>query len=279
MVSKLTVQDHSRIFNGFTYVYPVLSRRSGGISLGINLNINNACNWRCVYCQVDGLVRGKPSMIDLVSFEAELDYMLNLIVNTSFVNDYAPEGLQRFNDISLSGNGEPTLSPQLGQVLVIVEKLKIKYKLDNIKLIVISNGSRVDETLVRTSLAKMSELNGEMWFKIDATNSDDIAKVNQVELSTDSIKKRLAIAVSIIPTKIQTCVFRDKLGKYNISDFAQYWAILQDNAIHIRSVMLYSIARSPALAEGSGLQSATAEYLSSFALYLTNKGLEVDWYV
>jgi len=40
----LTVTDHSRESAGLTYVYPVLSRRSGGVSVGINLNPNNACN-------------------------------------------------------------------------------------------------------------------------------------------------------------------------------------------------------------------------------------------
>ena len=48
-----------------TYVYPVVSRRAGGVSVGINLNPNNACNWRCVYCQVPGLTFGKGPQVDL----------------------------------------------------------------------------------------------------------------------------------------------------------------------------------------------------------------------
>ena len=47
----LTVDDHRRDSAGMRYVYPVLSRRARGVSIGINLNPNNACNWRCVYCQ------------------------------------------------------------------------------------------------------------------------------------------------------------------------------------------------------------------------------------
>ncbi len=34
----LTVEDHSRDSADLTYVYPVLSRRAGGLSVGINLN-------------------------------------------------------------------------------------------------------------------------------------------------------------------------------------------------------------------------------------------------
>ena len=53
----LKVTDHDRNAAGLRYVYPVVSRRAGGVSVGINLNPNNACNWRCVYCQVPRLVR------------------------------------------------------------------------------------------------------------------------------------------------------------------------------------------------------------------------------
>ncbi len=90
MEKILTIADHSRYFKNCTYIYPVVSRRSNGISLGINLNLNNACNWRCVYCQVDGLIRGKPNPIDLVKLEFELDQMLDWIINGTFIQQFAP---------------------------------------------------------------------------------------------------------------------------------------------------------------------------------------------
>ncbi len=48
----LSASDHDRDATGMQYVYAVVSRRAGGVSVGINLNPNNACNWACVYCQV-----------------------------------------------------------------------------------------------------------------------------------------------------------------------------------------------------------------------------------
>ena len=59
-----------------TYVYPVVSRRAGGVSIGINLNPNNACNWRCVYCQVPDLKRGAAPAIELKKFTASLRIQL-----------------------------------------------------------------------------------------------------------------------------------------------------------------------------------------------------------
>ncbi len=56
---KLSPGNHDRDVAGLTYVYPVVSRRAGGVSVGINLSPDNACNWQCVYCQVPDLVRGK----------------------------------------------------------------------------------------------------------------------------------------------------------------------------------------------------------------------------
>ena len=62
----LTIANHDRnIFQG-KYIYPVVSRRAGGLSLGINLNTNNACNWQCIYCEIPNLIRGKPEAIDLL---------------------------------------------------------------------------------------------------------------------------------------------------------------------------------------------------------------------
>ncbi|MDH4285103.1 MAG: radical SAM protein, partial [Gallionellaceae bacterium] len=70
--SKLSINDHSRDSAGLRYVYPVISRRAGGVSVGINLNTNNACNWRCIYCQVPDLHLGSAPPVDLALLEQEL---------------------------------------------------------------------------------------------------------------------------------------------------------------------------------------------------------------
>ena len=66
----LTEASHPRTFRDNVYVYPVLSRRSGGISAGINLNPDKACNFDCIYCQVDRSIKpqetfaGLPKLLD-----------------------------------------------------------------------------------------------------------------------------------------------------------------------------------------------------------------------
>ena len=105
----LSTKDHSRDSAGLTYVYPVISRRSGGLSIGINLNPNNACNWRCVYCQVPNLARGAAPDIDEKRLGDELRGLLNEILTGDFYHRFQIPAEQRvIKDVAISGNGEPT---------------------------------------------------------------------------------------------------------------------------------------------------------------------------
>ena len=57
------IAAHPRSFQENRYVYPVLSRRSKGISIGVNLNLDKVCNFDCVYCQVTAPSRAKKSSL------------------------------------------------------------------------------------------------------------------------------------------------------------------------------------------------------------------------
>ena len=48
---------HARTWQANRYVYPVVSRRSKGISIGVNLNPDKVCNFDCIYCSVDRTAR------------------------------------------------------------------------------------------------------------------------------------------------------------------------------------------------------------------------------
>ena len=120
----LNVTDHSRDNVGLTYIYPVVSRRAGGVSVGINLNPNNACNWRCIYCQVPELKRGAAPVIDLIRLEAELYIFLQEILYGSFMQEQVTPGARRIRDIALSGNGEPTSAKEFEQVIDLIGKVK-----------------------------------------------------------------------------------------------------------------------------------------------------------
>lgn len=280
MSKVLSVVDHSRSFKNFSYVYPVLSRRSNGISLGINLNLNNACNWRCVYCQVEGLVRGKPNSIDLVKLEFELEQMLDWIVNGDFVHEFAPLGLQRFNDICLSGNGEPTLSVNFAAVCAIIAKLRLKFRLrEQVKTILITNGSEVHKSEVQDGLRIIAVSNGEIWFKIDRGSVNGISSVNQVSLSLTSILQRLTTAAEICRTQIQSCWFSTLGIEPDESEVEEFINLLKPVRNIFSGVLLYSTARNPALEEGQDISQVSERFMLDLQVRLQQRGIHASIYI
>ena len=242
-IDILTITNHDRdIFKG-KYIYPVVSRRAGGLSLGINLNTNNACNWQCIYCEVPNLVRGKPEPINLKELESELDYWLDQIINKSFLSQYTKSKTE-FKDIAFSGNGEPTASKQFKDVISILIKKIDEYKLDRIIIRLITNGSYMAKPETQEALSLLSNLKREIWFKIDQTNKDGVKIINQVSLSISSVKKNLEAAIKSNPTVIQTCLFKLN-GKLPSSESLEaYINFIKPYRYKIKGIHLYSLARA-----------------------------------
>ena len=239
----LTITNHDRnIFQG-KYIYPVVSRRAGGLSLGINLNTNNACNWQCIYCEVPNLVRGKPEPINLQELENELDYWLDQIINQSFLSQYTKSQTE-FKDIAFSGNGEPTASKQFKDVVGILIKKISEYRLDQkITIRLITNGSYMSNIVIQESLSLIRNINREIWFKIDSVNKADIRTVNQVNLSLVTIKKNLEAALNNSPTIIQTCFFKLNEKLPSSESLGEYINFLKPYENKIKGIHLYSLAR------------------------------------
>ena len=134
---------HSRSWQANRYVYAVVSRRSKGISIGVNLNPDKVCNFDCIYCSVDrsaaGWDDGKvPSWatrdVDLDILRDELSKMLELAKSGEIYRldpfDRIPPALRRINDVAFSGDGEPTTCPQFDEALrnaaELVEKAEVR---------------------------------------------------------------------------------------------------------------------------------------------------------
>lgn len=279
-MNVLNFSEHSRFFKDYRYIYPVVSRRAQGISLGLNLNPNNACNWRCIYCQVEGLVRGKPPAIDLLQLEAELDELLAWITEGDFIQRYAPLSLQRLNDICLSGNGEATLSPDFAAVVKLIAKLRHKYELGSaVKTILISNGSEMHLDQVQQGLKLIAANNGEVWFKIDRATTTGIRQVNQVALNLNSVIERLQIAASLCPCYVQSCWFKLAGADPEPAEVQAFVALMAQLSGVIEGVLLYSTARNPALPEGANISQVSADFLANLAQELANVGVSATYYV
>lgn len=277
---RLSIRNHNRDSAGMAYVYPVLSRRAGGVSLGINLNPNNACNWRCIYCQVPNLSRGGPPPIDLVQLEAELRSLLQDIVHGDYLQHAAPESMRRFNDIALSGNGEPTSATEFAEVIELIGGVMQDFDLiGKIKLVLISNGSLANKPHVRAGLKRMAELNGEVWFKFDRATRAGMLATNDTETDPERHFQRLKTVAALCPTWIQTCLFAlDGMppADTEIDAWMDMLARAGKEHLPLRGVLLYGLARPSLQAEATRLTPLPVTWLQNLATRVEDLGWSVQ---
>ena len=282
-MAVLSVNDHSRDSAGLTYVYPVISRRSGGLSIGINLNTNNACNWRCIYCQVPGLQRGAGADIDSGKLERELRHLLDDILQGDFCvrHDLTQEG-QVIRDIAISGNGEPTTCPQFDGVINVLGEVCARYPcLKHINRVLITNGSQFHKHPVQRGVADWSTLGGEVWFKIDSTTQEGLKLINSASLSPETVRRNIETCAQLCPTWIQTCLFG--LDGYPPSTYEQatYLSFLESlvkTETPILGVLLDGLARPSCQPEATRRTSLPAEWLVDFGGKIEALGVPVKIY-
>lgn len=274
---QLTVSNHDRDLAGLTYIYPVLSRRAGGVSVGINLNPNNACNWHCAYCQVPGLVRGGPPPIDLEVLERELSGFLHALVHGDYMQTHVPEGLRVIRDIAFSGNGEPTSAPEFSAAVELVARLKQQFGLDeSVPLRVITNGSLLGRAKVREGMRRLGQAGGEAWFKVDAGTRQAMRRINGVALDPAAVARRLQTSTGLCRTWVQTCMFRWDGEPPSEDDIAAYLAVLDAAGTErLAGVLLYGIARPSMQPEAAHLSPLTEDELEAIAERIRKKGLTV----
>ena len=268
-MTRLSIGDHDRSSAGLTYVYPVVSRRAGGVSVGVNLNPNSACNWRCVYCQVPDLARGAAPPIDLGLLEEELRWMLSAIARGDWMARCVPEGARRLNDVAFSGNGEPTSSRQLDGAVALVQSVLGELDLlDRIAVVLITNGSLIQRDDVGRALERLARHRGEVWFKLDQATEEGRRRWNDTELGTERVIANLERCARLCPTRLQTMALAlDGAGPTEAEQAA--WIALVRGVLErgapLRDVLLYGLARPSHQPEAARLAALPVEWLEAFA--------------
>lgn len=247
----LNVLDHDRNASAMRYVYPVVSRRAGGVSIGINLNVNNACNWACIYCQVPSLTRGGPPPVDLELLADELSRLLDEVLVGDFMQKRVPEDMRCLADVAFSGNGEPTSSEEFpAAVDVVISALQRRGLAGSLPIRVITNGSLVHRPSVTKALARLGVHGGEVWFKIDRATEDGMQAVNQTAVSLAHVERNLRNIFAVIPVWVQTCWFGVDGVAPSAIEMDAYINFVARFRDEIAGVHLYGIAR-PSLQPGS----------------------------
>ena len=269
-MSKLTTTDHCSDVVGLKYVYPVISRRMGGLSIGINFNTNNACNWRCIYCQIPDLKIGAAPEMDFKLLEEELRFFLDNVLKGDFYERFQVDEDKRvIKDIAIAGNGEPTSLKEFAKAVDLIGKIATEAGVfPGSHYVLITNGSLVHQSKVQAGLTVLKSYGGEVWFKVDSATEEGRALINNSAQSCKASFENLMISAKLCPTKLQTCLV--DVDKQGLSDKEKqaYFALLGDikkNDCALQQVMLYTIARPSMQPESSRLAPLPAETLNAFA--------------
>jgi len=275
---QLSTSNHDRDAVDMTYVYPVISRRAGGVSIGVNLNPNNACNWHCAYCQVPKLVRGVAPEIDLKLLRSELTAMLEDITHGSFMAERVPDSCRRLCDIAISGNGEPTSCAAFDQVVSVIVEVMQQFNLE-IPLRLITNGSYVHKTHVQRGLVRMAAHHGEVWIKVDSVTDEGIQRINGIKLDAARLRQQIEAVAKTCPTWIQTCMAAwdgQPPTEHELAAYIDFLKTLKRDAVPILGVLFYGLARPSLQDEAVHLSPLDDTWMQLIAERIRQTGFKVN---
>ena len=247
------IHDHRRAFEDSRYVYAVVSRRSKGVSIGINLNPDKVCNFDCVYCQVDRKTSPLVRDMDVPRLREELEGILDRVQSGELFDierfRATPPALRRLNDIAFSGDGEPTTCPEFGEAVAQVAEARRQRGLDAVKLILITNASRLHHPLVRQVLEVFDANNGEIWAKLDAGTEVYYRGVDRTTISFQRIVSNITEAAKVRPVVIQALFLKMHGAPPPAEELKAFCARLNEIKAaggRIKLVQVYTVARKPA---------------------------------
>jgi wyosine [tRNA(Phe)-imidazoG37] synthetase (radical SAM superfamily) len=252
----LVQRDHRRTFEDNLYVYAVVSRRSKGVSLGVNLNPDKICNFDCIYCQVDRKTPPVVRDVDVPRLLDELTDMLDMVHSGRLFDlerfRATPAPLRRLNDIAFSGDGEPTTCPQLLEIVTATADLirsATPLTTPACKLVLITNATRFHVPQVQEALRVFDANNGEIWAKLDAGTEAYYHEIERTTIPFQRVLDNIAEAARVRPIVIQAMFLRLRGEAPSLAEREAFCERLNDviaAGARIKLVQVYTVARVPA---------------------------------
>jgi wyosine [tRNA(Phe)-imidazoG37] synthetase (radical SAM superfamily) len=274
--------QHSRHWQQNKYVYPVLSRRSKGLSIGVNLNPDTVCNFDCIYCCVDRTVPAAVREVDLDVLAAELDQLITLAASGAIFDeppfDQTPPPLRRWNDIAFSGDGEPTSYPRFGDSCRIAAELLVKHGRPDVKIVVITNATLLERPAVAAALRYLDSHNGEVWAKLEAGTEAYYRLIERTSIPLARVLANIAAAGCERPIVIQSLFMKvngQPPPEEEITAYVDRLRELVDGGCRIKLVQVYTVARRTAEASVTPLEDSAVDAIADRVREI---GLEAEAY-
>ncbi len=260
---------HERTFDDFRYVYPVLSRRSGGMSIGVNLNPDKVCNFDCIYCQVDRTTQSETKFVGMEQLLDELRELLPLVASGQIYQTLkfrdVPTGLRRLNDIAFSGDGEPTTYKNFDEIISSCAEIKRAAGLDDVKMVLITNASMFHRPHVQRGLEILDANHGEIWAKLDAGTDDYYHLIERTPIPFRQVLDNITAAAQARPLVIQSLFMRVEGVPPTDVEIAAFCKRLQEILAaggRLSLVQIYTIARRPAESYVTPLSDAEVDAIA-----------------
>lgn len=274
---------HERSFETNRFVYPVLSRRSEGISVGVNLNPDKVCNFDCIYCQVDRSSQTETKFVETVQLVDELEETLKLAASGELFEHPkfkdTPAQFRRLNDIAFSGDGEPTTYKNFDEIIGACADLKRRLGLDAVKMVLITNASMFHRPHVERGLEILDQNNGEVWAKLEAGTADYFKLVDRTPIPFQQILDNITGAARVRPLVIQALFMRVNGQLPNQDELTAFCDRLNEIVAaggKLKLVQVYTVARRPAESYVAPLTDAEVDNI--VALVESRTGLAAKAY-
>ncbi len=229
----------SEHMHSYSLLYPVFSRRTGGLSLGVDpFPDRKRCSFACPYCEVHPF--NHPIKFSSALLERELD---------DYLGEYDFKHGIPIGDICLAGHGEPSLSPELEATLGLMAAARKRFWPlgDGPKLVIITNATGfADEARARVLASFVAEEGLEAWVKLDAGTQELFERMSGTSLELDVLAADITRFARHSPVVIQTMLCGLDGIEPSDSDFDAYsrlvGAMIQSGA-GIARIDLYSQSR------------------------------------
>lgn len=260
MSEKRVTHRHDRASIGRRFVYVVRSRRSGGLSVGINLDPQQTCNFDCVYCEVidrRAIARhvGRPPIV-AGQVLAELSAVLASL----------RAGVEPLRDIAFAGDGEPSTFPGFRLLARGVFDARDAAGLAGVPVILITNGSGLGRTEMRVAHDLFAARGGSFWIKLDAGTEPFYRAVCRTAVPFARVLKNLTAAARRHSVVVQSMFFRsDEPGPPSAAEIEAWTdrlASVVRNGGSLAAVQVYTVARETM---ETGIHPLSADVLEEIA--------------
>ena len=231
------------------FVYLTVSPRARGLSIGVNLNPDRKCNFDCVYCEVDRSTPTPEERFDPDAAGIELHNALRLVNQGELqrLPPYTnlPADLLKLRHVALSGDGEPTISPNFLEAVQMVVHIRALGAFPFFKIVLLTNASELTRPEVESGLNLLTPRD-EIWAKLDVGSQRAMDFVNRSAVSLDKILENILTTAKRRPVIIQSLFCQINGAVPSLLDIDEYAARLRelkDKGAQISLVQIYSATR------------------------------------